>query len=86
MKLILLAVVKKVVNIQFRIYNDSEDTELTHEDATIPVHEEAALLLRNRRAPSRLGALTGDWLLKTLLKMHLILSQMLMSQKQFMKH
>ena len=47
-------------NIQFHTY-DSEDTELTHEDATIPVHEEAALLLKNRKAPSRLDALTGDW-------------------------
>lgn len=42
MKLILLAVVKKVVNIQFRIYNDSEDTELTHDNTTILVHEEEA--------------------------------------------
>ena len=29
-------------NIQFRIYNYSGDTELTHDDATIPVHEEEA--------------------------------------------
>ena len=49
-------------NIQFRIYNDSGDTELTHDDATIPIHEEeAARPLRNRRAPDSLGALTGDW-------------------------
>ena len=29
-------------NIQFRIYNYSGDTELTHDDATIPVQEEEA--------------------------------------------
>ena len=48
-------------NIQFCIYNDSEDTEFTHDDATILVHEqEAAQPQRNRRVPDRLGALTGD--------------------------
>ena len=71
-------------NIQFHTYNDSEDTELTHEDAEIPVHEEAALLLQNRRACSRLGALTGDWW--DIVENASNKSQMLMSQKQFMKH
>ena len=47
--------------IQFHIYNDSDDTELTHDDAAVPVYEEeAAQLQQNRRAPDRLGALTGD--------------------------